>query len=178
MASKATEATTPVVADEDVTAEGIVTGAVELYEGDSTTTDNSLSIIEGFKTGNAPIHSSFRGDDFFEVAKAQLGAMSNSKPLADHLGTTIQLDNYVLQAVEIPDTETGEIHKSVRVTLSDSTNGVSYHASSVALAQGLQGIVNALQGKEPHEWPAPLPVKVIEERTRKGFRFMKIVVVL
>lgn len=166
MATKATE-TAPAETTE-----------VELFDGDSSATSDVRKEIAEFKTGDVSIYSTFRGDDFFATARAQLAATSTSLPLSEHLNETILLDNYVLQAVEIPDEKTGELQESIRVTLADSTNGKSYHATSVALARGIKGIVNALQGKEPSEWPEPLPVQVREERSRKGYRFMNIVVVL
>lgn len=134
--------------------------------------------IQSFTGGNTGIMSTFTGDDFFQVAKAQLGATSSSLPISDHLNTTIMLDNWVLTPIEIADDQTGELMKSVRVTLVDSTNGKSYHGTGMPLVNALKSIVSALGGKLPAEWPEPLPIKVVESRSRKGYKFFDVQVVL
>lgn len=133
--------------------------------------------IQSFTGGNTGIMSTFTGDDFFQTAKAQLGATSSSLPISDHLKETILLDNWVLTPIEIAD-EQGELHKSVRVTLVDSTNGKSYHGTGMPLVNALKSIVSALGGRLPAEWPEPLPIKVIEGKSRKGFKFFDVQVVL
>jgi hypothetical protein len=133
--------------------------------------------IQRFTGGNTGIMSTFTGDDFFQTAKTQLAATSGSVPLGDHLKETILLDNWVLTPIEIAD-DNGELHKSVRVTLVDSTNGKSYHGTGMPLVNALKGIVSALGGKLPAEWPEPLPIKVIEGKSRKGFKFFDVQVVL
>jgi len=134
--------------------------------------------IQRFTGGNTGIMSTFTGDDFFQTAKAQLGATSSSLPISDHLKETILLDNWVLTPIEIVDDKTGELMKSVRVTLVDSTNGKSYHGTGMPLVNALKSIVSALGGKLPAEWPEPLPIKVIEGKSRKGFKFFDVQVVL
>jgi len=176
MAPKATEtvdAVTDVTTPADVNAAEVVA-----YDGDNSAATNVKAEIAEFRSGDAGIMSTFTGDDFFAIAKAQLAATSDSLPIADHLKETILLDNFVIQPVEIPDEKTGELHQSARVTLVDSTNGKSYHGTSMALVNSLKQIVAALGNRLPAEWPEPLPVKIVEERTRANYRFFKIVVVL
>jgi len=133
--------------------------------------------IQQFSSGNTGIMSTFTGDDFFQTAKAQLNATSSSLPLDENLGKTILLDNWVLTPIEIAD-EQGELHKSVRVTLVDTTNKKSYHGTGMPLVNALKGIVSALGGKLPAEWPEPLPIKVVKGKSRKGYQFFDVQVVL
>jgi len=46
------------------------------------------------------------------------------------------------------------------------------------LVNALKSIVSALGGRLPAEWPEPLPIKVVEGKSRKGFKFFDVVVVL
>ena len=154
-----------------------VTGT-EIAEFDSSAATDVKAEIAAFRSGDAGIMSTFTGDNFFEVAKQQLAATSNSTPLSDALGTTILLDNFVIQPVEIPNEKTGELSQSARVTLVDSTNGKSYHGTSMALVNSLKQIVAALGNRLPSDWAEPLPIQVQEEKSRAGYRFFKIVVVL
>lgn len=163
---KATEAVTDVQPSTEI---------VELEQ--SNYASDPHTEIQSFTGGNTGIMSTFTGDDFFQTAKAQLGATSSSLPISDHLKETILLDNWVLTPIEIAD-EQGELHKSVRVTLVDSTNGKSYHGTGMPLVNALKSIVSALGGRLPAEWPEPLPIKVIEGKSRKGFKFFDVQVVL
>ena len=156
---------------------------IEVAEFDSSAASNVKAEIAEFRSGDSGIMSTFTGDDFFQVAKAQLAATSSSEPISEHLKETILLDNFVIQPVEIPVTDakgnnTGELSQSARVTLVDSTNGKSYHGTSMALVNSLKQIVAALGNRLPGEWAEPLPIQIVEEKSRAGFRFFKIVVVL
>lgn len=156
---------------------------IELVDVDGSATRNVKAEIAEFRSGDSGILSTFVGDDFFQVAKLQLAATSGSDPLDEHLGETIMLDNFVIQPVEIPATDqrgnfTGELNQSARVTLVDSTNGKSYHGTSIALVNSLKQIVAALGDRMPKDWAEPLPIKVTREKARSGFQFFKITVVL
>jgi len=169
MAEKATEST--------------VGTDVELIDTDNSSASNVKAEIASFISGDTGIMTTFSGDDFFQVAKAQLAATSGSVPLDDHLGKTILLDNFVIQPVEIPATDakgnfTGELNQSARVTLVDSTNKVSYHGTSMALVNSLKQIVAALGNRLPADWAEPLPIQITRESARSGFKFFKITVVL
>jgi hypothetical protein len=169
MAPKATETVeTPAVVTENAPGTDLVV---------SDFSKNVRAEISSFATGDTGIMSTFTGDDFFQVAKSQLAATSGSEPIADHLKETILLDNWVIQPVEIAD-ENGELQQTARVTLVDTTNGKSYHATGMTLVNSLKSIVAALGNRLPSEWPEPLPVKVVESRTRKGFKFFDLQVVL
>ena len=159
------------------------TVSTDLVEFDSTASSNVKAEIAAFESGDTGIMTTFRGDDFFQVAKAQLAATSGSVPISDNLGQVILLDNFVIQPVEMPAVDakgnnTGELIESARVTLVDSTNGKSYHGTSMALVNSLKQIVAALGKRLPAEWAEPLPIRVEEEKSRAGYKFFKIVVVL
>lgn len=155
----------------------------DVVEFDSSGSSNVKAEIAEFRSGDSGIMTTFTGDDFFQTAKAQLAATSSSLPISEHLKETILLDNFVIQPVEIPVTDakgipTGELSQSARVTLVDSTSGKSYHGTSMALVNSLKQIVAALGGRLPADWAEPLPIQIEEEKSRAGFRFFKIVVVL
>jgi len=119
--------------------------------------------------GDVGVFSTFAGDDF-ETRVKMLDALTDPAPISEHLGETIKLANVIAQAVEIADDD-GVVNETVRVILVDD-EGNSYAALSDGLFRSIQNIFGILG--QPHEWPNPLPVKVIEAKSRKGFRFFTI----
>lgn len=102
-----------------------------------------------------------------------LDAMTNAEPVGDHLGETLELVNVVAQAVSITDTDTGESSDGVRVILM-CADGSAYAAVSGALLGSLRDIFGILG--EPHTWTEPLPIKVVEQKGRRGYKFFKITI--
>jgi hypothetical protein len=103
-----------------------------------------------------------------------IAAISNAKPVNEHLDTPIALVNVILQAVEINDDKNpDETVDAVRTYLIDS-DGNAYSATSNGIVGSLKDIFGILG--YPNTWDGvPLPVKVIEERGKSGRRYMKIV---
>ena len=130
-------------------------------------TDNKLAGISGER---AMFHSSF--DRTTPEGKIQTyDAMSNAVPVADHLGETINFVHFAAMVVEIADDKTGELNEAIRVILIDD-KGVAYAAVSDGLLRSLQNIVSIFG--DPSTWDAPLPIQVVEERGRSGFRYMTV----
>src|SRR5690606_1115300 len=113
--------------------------------------------------------STFSGDDFATKAKV-FDAITNPEPISDHLGETIQLANVVAQSVEVADDE-GTLNEAARVILIDA-DGQAYAGLSDGLLRSIQNLFGILG--MPNTWPGPLPVKVTEEKSRKGFKFFTI----
>lgn len=133
--------------------------------------NKALSSIATLKAGNG-VFSTITGTDF-DSKKAILNAMTNAKPIADDLGTVINLENIVAQAVTVNDAATGDEVDAVRVILIDA-DGTAYAAVSDGIMGSLRDIFAVLG--EPSTWAAPLPVTVTENQgSIKGRKYYKIV---
>lgn len=128
------------------------------------------SQVDNLNNGQVSVYSSIKGDDFASKTRV-LAATTNAVPLSDNLGVTINLKDVVVQAIDLTDDETGEVDEAARIILLDE-NGTSYAAVSTGIFRALTNLFGILG--EPHTWPAPLPVKVIEEKGRKGYKFFTI----
>lgn len=120
-------------------------------------------------TAGSGRYTSIKGSDL-ATRKKIFAATTNAESLADHLGETINLRHIIIQPVST-ENEKGEVEEFLRTVLV-SEEGIAY-------ASGSQGIVLALQGMfdvfgEPDSWPEPLPIKVVEERGKRGYRYMTI----
>lgn len=133
------------------------------------TNNNVIDRMASLNNGGGII-STFKGDTLDE-RKATLSAVTNSEPISDHLGETIQLAHVVTQAVTISDEKTGEVTDAVRIILIDSSGG-AYAAVSEGLFGSLRDVFGIMG--HPSEWVEPLPVRVVEKKGRSGFRFMKL----
>ena len=127
---------------------------------------DTAAIVASFQAPGETVFSSITGDDFASKV-AVISAMSNAEKLADHLGETINLCDFVIQRISLTDENTGEVVNSIRTVLIDD-NGTAFAAVSNGIVSVLQNITGVLG--MPAEWPAALPVQAVEERTRKGFR--------
>ena len=140
-------------------------------ELDVTTNNKAVESIATLRSG-AGVFSTISGDDMASKVKT-LNAMTAAEPISEHLNKPIKLANFVCQAVEINDEKTGESLDAVRVILIDD-QGKSYAAISDGIMGSLRDLVSILG--EPSVWESPLPVKVIEQKSRKGFRFFSLTI--
>jgi hypothetical protein len=123
--------------------------------------------IANLSKGQLGLFSTITGDSF--AAKASLlNALSNSEPVSENLKSTIRLANVVIESVDMPDQETGEIKAQPRIVLIDG-DGNSFHAISGPAYRDVKRIL-AVMG-HPNTWPEPLPIHVSQEGTgtRKFF---------
>lgn len=128
------------------------------------------SAIAGMNDSSGAFYTSIKGSDF--GAKKQIAAaQTKSVPLADHLHKEFNLANFIIQSVQIEDENTGEVNDAPRVTLI-TDDGTAYHATSVGLLSALRNLIATLG--EPDTWPEALPVKIVEQRSRRGWRFMTV----
>ena len=117
------------------------------------------------------LYSSLIGDDE-ETNLAVFDATNESEPIADNLGKTINLKNIIVQAVEMENETTGEVETQPRVIFLDA-DGTAYHAISKPMLSTVKNLFAAIG--QPHQWSGPKAVTVVEERSRAGRRFYKIV---
>lgn len=144
-----------------------VTEYAPTTRGDVQSTRDKVSALA---SGNLGVFTTIQGDDF--AAKTQvLAALTDAAPLSDHLGETIDLANIVAQVVEVADEE-GVLNEATRVILVDA-NGNAFAGLSDGLFRSVQNIISILG--HPATWPQPYPMKVVEKRSRRGFKFYTIV---
>ena len=136
----------------------------------TTSAASVVSQVNDLNNGTVSVYSSIKGDDF-ESKTRVLAATTNSVPLSDHLNETILLKDVVVQAIELTDDEKGTVEDAARVILL-AEDGTSYHAVSGGIFKALTNMFGILG--EPHVWPGALPVQVVEEKSRRGFKFFTI----
>lgn len=98
-------------------------------------------------------------------------ALQNAEKLDEHLNEPLDMVNAVAQAVQVTDDQTGEISSTVRVIILTSDNK-AYSATSPTLAAGLNTMFSIFG--TPNTWDTPLTIKVVERRSRRGFKFFSI----
>lgn len=119
--------------------------------------------IAQFKENTGAVYSTLSTESF-EDKLAVIDAMSNTLMLNEHYGETINLKNFVIQAVQLRD-EDGQMIDAARSILIDS-EGQAYHTVSEGILRALQEIVGVLG--HPSEWNVPVPVVAEERRSRNG----------
>lgn len=98
-------------------------------------------------------------------------ALQNAEKLDEHLNEPLAMVNAVAQAVQVTDDQTGEVSNTVRVIIVTADNK-AYAATSPTLAAGLNTMFGIFG--TPNVWDEPLTIKVIERRSRRGFKFFSI----
>ena len=120
------------------------------YENTTASVTEVAEVIDGFKANDLALYSSYQGDSF-EDRLAISRAITNSTALAESLGEVLQVANVVIHAVEVKDTETGEMVEQARTVLID-VEGNAYHAISGVIVKRLRDIIGVIG--EPSTWPA------------------------
>lgn len=98
-------------------------------------------------------------------------ALQNAEKLDEHLNEPLNMTNAVAQSVQVTDDKTGEISNTVRVIIVTDDNK-AYAATSPTLAAGLNTMFGIFG--TPNTWTEPLCIKVVERRSRHGFKFFSI----
>ena len=91
---------------------------------------------------------------------------SKGDSLDDHKGEVLEIVDVAAHPVTLVDENTGEVVEALRVILVDK-NGKNYDAVSQGIASSLQKIF-AVVGMPTFN--PPLKMKVVEQKTRKGFK--------
>ena len=98
---------------------------------------------------------------------ALYNAMQTADKVDEHLNEPLHVTNVLAQAIEVANQETGEINSSTRVVIHAEEG--DFAAASPTLAHAF-GNLFAIFGT-PDTWTTPLVLKVVEKKSRRGYKF-------
>lgn len=132
-------------------------------------TDNELTVANGnnFAANGANAVSHFFNTDTMAGKMALYNAMQTAVKVDEHLNEPLHVTNVLAQAIEVANQETGEINSSTRVVIHAEEG--DFAATSPTLAHAF-GNLFAIFGT-PDTWDHPLVLKVVEKKSRRGFKF-------
>lgn len=135
--------------------------------------ENNNTELVAFNTGNTELGTVQHFiDTSTREGKIKLySALQNAEKLDEHLNEPLNMTNAVAQAVQVTDDQTGEISNTVRVIIV-TDEGKVYAAISPTLVAGLNTMFGIFG--TPNTWTEPLCIKIIERRSRRGFKFFSI----
>lgn len=131
--------------------------------------DNELTIANGnnFSANGANAVSHFFDTTTMDGKMALYNAMQTSDKVDEHLNEPLHVTNVLAQSIEVVNRETGEINSSTRVVIHAEEG--DFAAASPTLAHAF-GNLFAIFGT-PDTWTAPLTLKVVERKSRRGYKF-------
>lgn len=131
--------------------------------------DNELTVSNGdnFSANGANAVSHFFDTTAMDGKMALYNAMQTADKVDEHLNEPLHVTNVLAQAIEVANQETGEINSSIRVVIHAEEG--DFAAVSPTLAHAF-GNLFAIFGT-PDKWERPLVLKVIEKKSRRGFKF-------
>lgn len=134
--------------------------------------DNELTVSNGnnFAANGANAVSHFFDTTTMDGKMALYNAMQTSDKVDEHLNEPLHVTNVLAQSIEVANQETGEIDSSTRVVIHAEEG--DFAASSPTLAHAF-GNLFAIFGT-PDKWAAPLVLKVVEKKSRRGYKFFDI----
>lgn len=136
-------------------------------------TDNNDKALMAFNTENTELGTiqHFIDTSTFEGKVKLYTALQNAEKLSDHLNEPLHMVNAVAQSVQVTDEQTGEMTSTARVIIV-TDDGKSYSATSPTLLAGLNTMFGIFG--TPNTWEKPIAVKVVERRSRRGYKFYSI----
>ena len=131
--------------------------------------DNELTVENGnnFSANGTNAVSHFFDTSTMDGKMALYTAMQTSDKVDEHLNEPLHVTNVLAQAIEVASQETGEIDSSTRVVIHAEEG--DFAAASPALAHAF-GNLFAIFGT-PDKWAAPVVLKVVEKKSRRGYKF-------
>ena len=146
----------------------------EMHPTNQVSMDTVISQLESVAGGQRMVYSSIVGDDFETRARIAM-AVSNAAQVSDHVGETINLANFVLQATTMkdddPKSETVGEDVPILRTILVTAEGDAYAAVSDGLFKVLQTFTSILG--EPSTWPPKgVPMRLTLDRSRRGFNYL------
>ena len=115
----------------------------------------------------ASFYCSIPNDGTRDSAIKIYNAINNKgESLDENKGKILEIVNVAAHPVNITDETTGEIVEALRIIMVDKNN-TNYDAVSQGIASSLQKIFGIV-GQPPFN--LPLKLKVVEQKTRKGFK--------
>lgn len=135
-------------------------------------TDDNKALM-AFNTENTELGTvqHFIDTSTFEGKAKLYSALQNAEKLADHLNEPLHMVNAVAQSVQVTDAQTGEMTNSARVIIV-TDDDKAYSATSPTLLAGLNTMFGIFG--TPNTWKKPVDVKVVECRSRRGYKFYSI----
>lgn len=131
--------------------------------------DNELTVMNGnnFAANGSNAVSHFFDTTTMEGKMALYNAMQTDDKVDEHLNEPLHVTNVLAQSIEVVKQETGEIDSSTRVVIHAEEG--DFAAASPTLAHAF-GNLFAIFGT-PNTWSAPLALKVVEKKSRRGYKF-------
>ena len=132
-------------------------------------TDNELTVTNGnnFAANGANAVSHFFDTTTMDGKMALYNAMQTADKVDEHLNEPLHVTNVIAQAIEVTNQETGEFNQSIRVVIHADEG--DFAAASPTLAHAF-GNLFAIFGT-PDTWEKPLSLKVVEKKSRRGYKF-------
>ena len=118
--------------------------------------------------GNAVTH--FFDTSTMDGKMALYNAMQTPDKVDDHLNEELDVTNVLAQAVEVMNNETGEMRQSTRVVVVAEQG--NYAAASPPLAHAFGNLFTVFG--TPNTWAEPLKLKIVERKSRNGYKFFDI----
>lgn len=131
--------------------------------------DNEMTVQNGnnFSANGSNAVSHFFDTTTMDGKMALYTAMQTSDKVDEHLNEPLHVTNVLAQAIEVANQETGEIDSSIRVVIHAEEG--DFAAASPTLAHAF-GNLFAIFGT-PDKWAAPVVLKVVEKKSRRGYKF-------
>lgn len=132
-------------------------------------TNNELTVTDGnnFSANGANAVSHFFDTTTMDGKMALYNTMQTSDKVDEHLNKPLHVTNVLAQSIEVVNRETGEINSSTRVVIHAEEG--DFAAASPTLAHAF-GNLFAIFGT-PDTWTAPITLKVVEKKSRRGYKF-------
>lgn len=131
--------------------------------------DNELTVTKGnnFAANGTNAVSHFFDTTTMDGKMALYNAMQTADKVDEHLNEPLHVTNVLAQAIEVTNQETGEINPSTRVVIHAEEG--DFAASSPTLAHAFGNLFAIFD--TPDKWSHPIVLKVVEKRSRRGFKF-------
>lgn len=131
--------------------------------------DNELTVTNGnnFAANGTNAVSHFFDTTTMDGKMALYNAMQTADKVDERLNEPLHVTNVLAQAIEVTNQETGEINPSTRVVIHAEEG--DFAAASPTLAHSF-GNLFAIFGT-PDKWSHPIVLKVVEKKSRRGFKF-------
>ena len=113
------------------------------------------------------MYSSIQGVDL-ETRKTVFNAVNSAEPIADHLGTVLNVQDIIIQNVELENEQTGKIENAPRVILIDDS-GNAYAGTSQGMLSAITTLFQIIG--EPHTWGETIAMAVVEKKAKRGKMF-------
>lgn len=137
--------------------------------------EKERSLAEQFGSANTDIFTSIHNDGSVESKAKVYNAMNNTDfSIGDYIGETIEMVDFLAHRGSITDDETGEVSEIDRCVIID-VNGKTYGSISTGIKNSMLNIFQSFGN--PQTWENPLPLQVVEKKSKRGRRFYSIKVV-